>query len=143
MCQKGKSHFSIDLTSSVINLHSSGIIFVSKDPKLNPALNVKCDVYYIPLSSFMEHNVPKPVSYEVSHFQGASTSPIFSPDGKKAAFISSVTGGYESDKGQIFLIPDLNKGSAVRLLEGGDDKGAWDRSAQVSICETSTIRVSN
>lgn len=133
----------MDLTSSAINLRYSGIIFASKDPKLNPALNVKCNVYYIPLSSFTESNVPKPVSYEISHFKGASTSPVFSPDGKKAAFISSVTGGYESDKGQIFLIPDLNKNSAIRLLEGGNDKGAWDRSAQVSICETSTIRVLN
>lgn len=105
---------------------------MSKDPKLNPALNTKCNVYYVALSSFTEDAAPKPVSYTIEHFYGASTSPVFSPDGKSAAFLSMLTAGYEADKSQIFLIPNLTKSKVVQLLQSGDGKQSWDRSPQVS-----------
>lgn len=112
---------------------TSGIVFVAKDPELNPALNVRCITYYIPLSKFTEKEAPKPVSYEVPHFKGTSTSPVFSPDAKSFAFLSALKGGYESEKTQIFMVPDLEHGRSVRFLEGDDREGAWDRSPQVNL----------
>ncbi|GAB7354746.1 hypothetical protein MBLNU459_g5156t1 [Dothideomycetes sp. NU459] len=109
---------------------SSGIIFVSKDPSLNGALHVKCNVYHVRLSSFAESEAPKPLQYKLpGFFQGASTCPVFSPDGKRAAFLSMTTDGYEAEKNQAFVVPDLSKDSAVRLLDG-DKTGPWDRSPQ-------------
>lgn len=110
----------------------SGIIFVAKDPELNPALNTKCNVYYLnPLDKGS-----KIISYDLGDFCGASSSPVFSPDGKSAAFLGMRTNGYESDKNHIFLIPDVKKNQVVRLLKGDGKEGAWDRSPQVSFATT-------
>lgn len=103
---------------------------MSKDPALNPALHVKCNAYFVGLSSFEESEAPKPLQYELSDFQGASTSPVFSPDGKSAAVLSMATDGYEADKNQIFAIADIKKSSSVKLLNDGK-AGPWDRSPQV------------
>lgn len=104
---------------------------MAKDPELNPALNVKVNVYSVALSTFAENKAPMPVHYEIAHFQGASTSPVFSPDGKSAAFLSMYKGGYESEKNQIFLIRDVGETSVTRLLAGDDNEGSWDKSPQV------------
>jgi hypothetical protein len=112
------------------DVSKSGIIFVSKDPKVNPALNTKCNVYYIELDSFTEESAPKPFEYTIHGFRGASTSPVFSPDGKKAVFLSLSTPGYESDKAQIFLVEDLKKDSIKRLFDQKKE-GSLDKSPQV------------
>ncbi|KAG9950620.1 alpha/beta-hydrolase, partial [Aureobasidium melanogenum] len=111
------------------DVSKSGIIFVSKDPKTNPALSTKCNVYYVELQSFTEDPAPKPFEYTIQDFKGASSSPIFSPDGKKAVFLSMYTAGYESDKSQIFLIEDLKKDSVQRLF-GQTKEGSLDKSPQ-------------
>ncbi|KAH0342101.1 alpha/beta-hydrolase, partial [Aureobasidium melanogenum] len=111
------------------DVSKSGIIFVSKDPKTNPALSTKCNVYYVKLQSFTEDPAPKPFEYTIQDFKGASSSPIFSPDGKKAVFLSMYTAGYESDKSQIFLIEDLKKDSVQRLF-GQTKEGSLDKSPQ-------------
>jgi len=107
---------------------------VSKDPDLNPAIHTNCNVYYMPLKTFVEPFPPKPIAFALpSEFQGASSSPVFSPDGKSAAFLSMLTDGYESDKNQIFLVPDVGGGQgAVRLLAGESLQGKWHRSPHVS-----------
>jgi hypothetical protein len=112
------------------DVSKSGVIFVSKDPKTNPALGTKCNVYYIELSSFTEESAPKPFEYTIPGFKGASTSPVFSPDGKKAVFLSLSTAGYESDKSQIFLVEDLKKNSVKRLFDQKKE-GSLDKSPQV------------
>jgi Tol biopolymer transport system component len=87
-------------------------------------------VYYIELSSFTEESAPKPFEYTIPGFKGASTSPVFSPDGKKAVFLSLSTAGYESDKSQIFLVEDLKKNSVKRLFDQKKE-GSLDKSPQV------------
>ena len=84
-----------------------GIIFVAKDPELNPALNVKTNVYLIQLGSSWERGSAKAklLQVYVPGFEGASTSPVFSQDGTKAAFLSMRTAGYEADRNQIFCHP--------------------------------------
>ncbi|KAG9912542.1 alpha/beta-hydrolase, partial [Aureobasidium melanogenum] len=102
---------------------------LSEDPKTNPALSTKCNVYYIELNSFTEDPAPKPFEYTIQDFKGASSSPVFSPDGKKAVFLSMYTAGYESDKSQIFLIEDLEKDSVKRLFDQKKE-GSLDKSPQ-------------
>ncbi|KAH0363173.1 alpha/beta-hydrolase, partial [Aureobasidium melanogenum] len=111
------------------DVSKSGIIFVSKDPKTNPALSTKCNIYYVELRSFSEDPAPKPFEYTIQDFKGASSSPVFSPDGKKAVFLSMYTAGYESDKSQIFLIEDLKKDSVQRLFSQTKE-GSLDKSPQ-------------
>ncbi|CAD0085932.1 unnamed protein product [Aureobasidium mustum] len=122
------------------DVSKSGIIFVSKDPKTNPALSTKCNVYYIELRSFTEEPAPKPFEYTIQDFKGASSSPVFSPDGKKAVFLSLYTAGYESDKSQIFLIEDLKKNSVQRLFDQKKE-GSLDKSPQnlVFSCDGETL----
>ncbi|CAD0082479.1 unnamed protein product [Aureobasidium vineae] len=111
------------------DVSKSGIVFVSKDPKANPALSTKCNVYYVELHTFTEDPAPKPFEYKIHDFKGASTSPVFSPDGKKAVFLSLSTAGYESDKSQIFLIEDLKKDSVKRIFDQTKE-GNLDKSPQ-------------
>lgn len=117
----GTDHFDVS---------KSGIIFISRDPVLNPGLSVKCNVYYVELSTFVEEPAPKPFQYTVPGFEGASTSPVFSPDGQAAVFLSAKTAGYESDKTQIFLIEDLKNDNVMRFCNQSEE-GSWDRSPQV------------
>ena len=112
------------------DVSSTGIIFVAKDPTLDPALNTKCDFYFVPLGTFsVSSHSGKPQKVEVENFEGASTSPVFSPDGRAAAFLKQKKNGYESDKNRIFLVPDLSKLSTViEVLKSNDGQGSWDRS---------------
>ncbi|KAI9719241.1 MAG: hypothetical protein M1812_003571 [Candelaria pacifica] len=100
----GADHFDIS---------ESGIVFVAKDPGLNPATSTKSDFYFIPLSSLSEHTPPKPQRFSLDYLQGASSSPTFSPDGKEAAFLQMEQNGYESDRNRIILIEDLTKSSSA------------------------------
>ena len=117
----GADHFDVS---------STGIVFVAKDPTLNPALNTKCDVYFVPLGTFsVSSHSGKPQKVNVEGFEGACTSPVFSPDGRAAAFLKMKQNGYESDKNRIFVVPDLSKLSDVmEVFKSNDGKGLWDRS---------------
>jgi dipeptidyl aminopeptidase/acylaminoacyl peptidase len=126
----GTDHFDISI---------SGLIFTAKDPDLNPALHTKTNIYLISAASnsFWSCDYHKEASLtkvEIYGFEGASTSPVFSPNGKSAAFLSMKTDGYESDKNQIFIIPDIRRPSwVIHALASKDGKGSWDRSPQAII----------
>lgn len=116
----GSDHFDIS---------SAGIAFVAKDPTLNPATNTKANFYFLPASSFLAPSSSNLQKVEVEGLEGASTSPVFSPDGVAAAFLQMKKNGYESDKNRIILIPNIMKSSsAIELLQSNDGKGLWDRS---------------
>jgi hypothetical protein len=38
---------------------------------------------------------------------GASSSPVFSPDGKSVAFLEMKEADFESDKNRIILVPEI------------------------------------
>lgn len=119
----GSDHFGIS---------SSGLIFVAKDPDLNPATHTKANVYLIPTTNFLDSALPSPQKIDVFGFEGASTAPIFSPDGKQAAFLSMRQDGYESDKNQLFVVPDIRRPSwVIHAFASEDGKGKWDRSPQM------------
>ena len=115
----GTDHFDIGAT---------GLIFVAKDPNLITALNTKSDAYYLPISDYscLSHTLPRPKILEVAGLEGASTSPVFSPDGKQAAFLKMKNVMYESDKNRVILIPDLNNTSrSLEMHASSDQTGTW------------------
>ena len=107
------------------DLSTEGIVFVAKDPDLNPAFNTKCNSYFIPLESFAEprDNSSDPRKIQLDGFDGAATGPTFSPSGKAIAFMQMKENGYESDKNRLILIPDIK-----RLESGFEVLTDWDRS---------------
>lgn len=85
------------------DISATGIIFVSKDPDLNPALNTKSNTYLIRMDSWTSDKTPSPQQFEIEGFEGASSSPAFSPDGKRAVFLSMKRAGYESDYNTVWV----------------------------------------
>lgn len=116
----GKDHFDIGV---------KGIGFVAKDPELNPATNTKCNFYYVSIDVAAE--VPtysEPKKYGKEGLEGASSSPVLSPDGNSAAFLQMKENGYESDKNRILVFNLTTPSTTVELLESKDGKGLWDKS---------------
>lgn len=110
------------------DLGAKAIVFVAKDPSLNPATNTKSNVYFVTIDG-STYSEPKKI--ELSGFEGASTAPALSPAGNGVAFLQMKENGYESDKNRILLCPDLSEPSATtELLETNDGRGMWDRSPE-------------
>ena len=112
------------------------IIFVSKDPDLDPALNTKVNVYISRIRSWDSSEAPTLLKVIIPGFEGASTSPVCSPNGSKAAFLSMRKNGYEADKNNIFVLPDLNATDLTpqrAFVSSGGVEGDWDKSPS-SIC---------
>ena len=109
------------------DVSKNGIVFVAKDPKLDPATHTKTDLYYIPLKTFAESKVPSPQIVKTGNLKGYSNSPVFSPDAKSVAFTRMKIDGYESDKPRLLLIPDVTDLSNVQeFYETSDGEGDWD-----------------
>ena len=116
----GKDHFDISV---------NGVGFVAKDPELNPALNTKCNFYFVPIDISAEGPAySEPKKYEKNGIEGASSSPALSPDGTSAAFLQMKENGYESDKNRILLVDLTTTSTPVELLESDDVKGLWEKS---------------
>ena len=116
----GKDHFDISV---------NGVAFVAKDPKLNPATNTKCNFYHVFIdTSGEEPTYSEPKKYGKQGIEGASSSPVLSPDGNSAAFLQMKENGYESDKNRIFLSNLTTSSTTVEPFELDDGKGLWDKS---------------
>lgn len=111
------------------DISSTGLAFVAKDPGLDPAFNTKCDFYFLSISSFTAASSSEPQKVTVEGLEGAASSPVFSPDGRSAAFLKMKKNGYESDKNRVIMIPDINTlSAATEVLKSNDGAGLWDRS---------------
>jgi DNA-binding beta-propeller fold protein YncE len=118
----GSDHFDIS---------ADGLIFAAKDPDLNPAIHTKVNIYLIAVPDFSKPVPSKPTKVEIYGIEGASTSPVFAPNGRQAAFLAMRTDGYESDKNQIFIIADVRRPSwVVHAYSTDDGKGSWGLSPQ-------------
>ena len=116
----GKDHFDISV---------NGIGFVAKDPELNPATNTKCNFYYVFIDTSAEGpTYSNPKKYGKEGIEGASSSPVLSPDGNSAVFLQMKENGYESDKNRILLCDLTTPSTTVELFESNDGKGLWDKS---------------
>jgi pre-mRNA-splicing helicase BRR2 len=121
----GTDHF--DITNGRIAM-------VSKDPSLNPATHTACliNVMRIPDPSSIEEIVAEPMMIRPGGRSewGASTSPVFSPDGNFMAYLLMNKDGYESDQNQIHVarIPDGSVTTTSRALDIRVNHQKWDRS---------------
>ncbi|KAI0851446.1 dipeptidyl peptidase [Daldinia vernicosa] len=113
--------------SSDYDIGKEGIVFVSKDPELNPALWTKTDLYYVPLKTFTEAKPPRPQVVKTGELQGYTGVPVFSHDGTKVAFKRMRNRQYESDKWRLLLLPDIKDLSNVQeFYKTEDGEGGWD-----------------
>ncbi|KAI1501789.1 prolyl oligopeptidase [Biscogniauxia marginata] len=109
------------------DIGKKGLVFLSKDPELNPALWTKTDLYYVPLESFTEEKPPLPQVVKTGQLQGYTGNPVFSHDGTKVAFKRMRHRQYESDKWRLLLLPNVEDLSNVQEFYKTDDgEGAWD-----------------
>lgn len=113
--------------SGDFDISKNGIVFVAKDPRLDPANHTKTDLYYIPLRTFTEPQAPLPMIVKTGALKGYSSSPVFSPDGSSVAFARMRSDQYESDKPRLLLLPDITDLSNVQeFYETNDGEGKWD-----------------
>ncbi|TVY73480.1 Dipeptidyl-peptidase [Lachnellula suecica] len=109
------------------DISKNGIVFVAKDPKLDPANHTKTDLYFIPLRTFSEPQAPSPQIVKTGNLKGYSSSPVFSPDAKSVAFARMKSDQYESDKPRLLLVPDITDLTNVQeFYETKDGEGKWD-----------------
>ena len=109
----------------------NGILFVAKDPKLDPANYTKTDLYYIPLQTFTESQVPSPQLIKTGNLKGYCGSPVFSPDANSVVFTRMRADQYESDKKRLLLVPDIKDLTNVQeFYETEDGEGGWDLTPQ-------------
>ncbi|BGP17602.1 hypothetical protein JCM10213_001253 [Rhodosporidiobolus nylandii] len=101
------------------SLSSTHLLFHAKDPHLNPAYHTRHQVYLVPLSPRSASDAtPRQITLGT---QGATASPVFSPCGKRVAWLEMREDGYEADRNRVM----------VYELESGVRWGAseeWDRS---------------
>jgi len=106
----------------------AGLVFVAKDPELDPAIYTKTDLYYVPLTNFTEEKAPSPKIIKTPGLEGYTQSPVFSHSGRKVAFTRMRSKQYESDKTRLHVLPDI--GDLAKLPQEffatKDGKGAWD-----------------
>ena len=107
------------------DLCKTGIGFVAKDPDLNPALNTKSNFYFVPIQYTAQGtSYTDPIKTELEGFEGASSAPVFTPDGTGSAFLQMKQNGYESDKNRILYNFDLGYPETIELFKSHD----WDLS---------------
>lgn len=114
--------------TSDFDISPSAIVFVSKDPGLNPALHTSCSCYYAPMFSWTSMSTSDIQPFKVTSLQGAMSSPVLSSDGSSIAVLVMREDGYESDKNRILYIPNPWNGEMIELFESPDGKGLWDLS---------------
>ncbi|KAK1755116.1 Alpha/Beta hydrolase protein [Echria macrotheca] len=113
--------------SGDFDISSSGLVFVAKDPTINPACYTKTDLYYVPLKTFTETDPPAPKVVETPGLEGYSQSPVFSHDGRRVAFTRMRSKQYESDKPRLLLLPDVDDlGNVYEFWQTDDGEGGWD-----------------
>lgn len=112
------------------DVSEGAVAFVSKDPDLNPALNTTCNVYLLNVGDWAQPSKAKVKKVAIQGFEGASTSPAFSPSGRQLAFLSMRRNGYESDRNWIFMGSNLDaeEVEASHEHEFVACQAAWDRS---------------
>ncbi|RPB15531.1 alpha/beta-hydrolase, partial [Morchella conica CCBAS932] len=100
------------------------VAFLSKSPDLNPANNTQTLLYTVP---FSDGSKPCPINPPEKKdtdgnliAQGASSSPVYSPDGKYIAYLQMYQNGYESDQNKIFLY-EISSSKTTLLLKDWDN----------------------
>jgi dipeptidyl aminopeptidase/acylaminoacyl peptidase len=116
--------------STHYDISKDGIIFVAKDPNLDPAFNTKTDFYFLSIPNFASATSSAPRKVTVSGLEGASSSPVFAPDGETAAYLQVRENGAEADQNRVILVEGCNTEeiTARELFTSEDGNGLWDLS---------------
>lgn len=93
------------------------IVYTAKDPSVSGATHTRQNVYVVPLKGGL---VPRELT---TGHQGATHSPVFSPDGRWIAWAEMAEDGYESDRA-VLVLYDLKSNKRWYLTQD------WDRSVQ-------------
>ena len=88
------------------DISAGGVTFLAKDPTRALTKHLKSNLYFIPLN-FTEDAID-PIVIDVPGFEGASSSPVFSPDGRSIAFLKSKDERKWYDRNRIFVSRDLS-----------------------------------
>ncbi|KAI0028452.1 alpha/beta-hydrolase [Vararia minispora EC-137] len=91
------------------------VVYTTKDPTLPEALHTKADVYVVDIFA------RAPPRELTSGRHGATSGPVFSPDGRRIAWLEDAVDGRESSENYI-VMHDLEKNEKSVLLRN------WDRS---------------
>ncbi|KAJ5463640.1 HelicaseC-terminal [Penicillium sp. IBT 31633x] len=113
------------------DISPSAIVFIAKDPNLNPATHTSCSCYYAPMFSWTSMSEPDAKICKIAGLQGAMSSPVLSSDGSSIALLAMREDGYESDKNRILYVPNPWRGEMIELFQSDDGEGLWDLSPSV------------
>lgn len=102
-----------------------GILFTAVEPGAKNAL--KNELYYIPVRTYAEDLPPSPHKISIPNYDGSTSSPTFSPNGKCAAFLRTKEPNDDSDQPRIFLIRDTDHVDDVIEIITSD---SWDLQPQ-------------
>ncbi|KAJ8293791.1 Dipeptidyl-peptidase 5 [Rhodotorula toruloides] len=105
--------------ASDFSFSAKHLLFHAKDPHLNPAWHTRTQVYLVPLSPRTAADAePRAITVGT---QGACSSPVLSPDGKRAAWLEMREDGYEADRNRVMIF-EIESGKRWEA------SGEWDRS---------------
>ncbi|KAL9090519.1 MAG: hypothetical protein Q9165_005280 [Trypethelium subeluteriae] len=109
---------------------SKGIVYIAMDYGRNSAFHTATDVYYVKLHDFKQP--PGETSrLIVKGFEGSTSSPTISPDGRKLALLKKKKNGAEALQPCVILWNDFAFDSNYsQLLQNGHGSSTWDLSAE-------------
>lgn len=114
------------------DVSTTGIVLATLDPSVTPADFLLSEVWYVPLTTFTESPAPevrliKPSA--AAACDGSSESPVFSPDGRKIAFLKG------TDRKRLWHCPrrifiastdTTDDARLLKLLDPSSDGQDWD-----------------
>jgi len=113
------------------DISTTGLLVNVRDPQFNPAEMLINSLWYIPLRTFTENPAPKLHKIQVPNYDGSTSSAVFSPTGKMAAFLKQKDGTKISEWNSMFLIynmTDSDKVSEIVAVKNTTTKEPWDLS---------------
>ncbi|KAL3445456.1 Alpha/Beta hydrolase protein [Aspergillus insuetus] len=105
------------------------ILFVAKDPEVDPSTHTTCSCYICPMMIWDGYPIPDDY-YKASRQRGLGgkiSSPYADLDGR-IMFLSQKQDGYAADKNRIVTVPDMSSEGCTELFASDDGEGSWDLS---------------
>ena len=113
------------------DIASTGITFVARDPSIGAADPLRTDLYYIPLKNYSSASPPRPQKLGIPGFNGSSSHPVFSPNGKSIAFLKKQARKELNDRNRLLVVNDLDKPMpATGDMPQNSSREAWHLSPQ-------------
>ncbi|QKX54133.1 uncharacterized protein TRUGW13939_01217 [Talaromyces rugulosus] len=106
----------------------NAVVFIAKDPEVNPATHTACVCYYCPMPSWTDLSTREAKICQMKGLEGAMSSPVLSKDGSAISFLVQKKDGHEADKNRIIFVPNPWSGQLLEVFESKDGKGDWNLS---------------